>query len=300
MTDQTVASPNLRKAIIVKLQGGLGNQIFQYMAGRALSDLRAAPLYCLADEGNVHASQLELVGLTPAYVSLPDYMIRRGRKRRDSLPMDFVRSTLKRWPVTPVREPHFHYWDGLFDQQAGCLLTGYWQSHKYLEKLTCPVNELIDINGILQTVAPEAQALVEEGNTVCVHIRRGDYLKEPSALAVHGIIGPEYYERARTLMDAVQAPTRYLVFSDDTALAREALGHWPNTTFMDRRRQEQDLALMSRCRHHIIANSSFSWWGATLASHASQTVVAPRYWFTPQALRKNYVLDLLPDDWVLL
>ncbi|SHL22374.1 alpha-1,2-fucosyltransferase [Roseibium suaedae] len=291
---------DLKNAVVTRLQGGLGNLLFQYMAGQSLADHLNVPHHCVAGEGIGHGSALELVGIEPSYVSVPAFMIKRAGKKRDRSLTDFLRTGLGRWPLMPVREPQFHYWPGFFDLKSGCLLSGYWQSPKYFSELKTPPASIMAMNAVLNRIEPSVVSGIREGTTVCIHIRRGDYLKEPSALEVHGLIEPDYYERGHRMMEELHAPDRYLVFSDSPDLAREALGHLPKVVFMEPRPQEQDLALMSLCHHHIIANSSFSWWGAWLGRREGQTVIAPRYWFSPQTLRKKYVLDLIPDDWVLL
>lgn len=290
----------MKEAVVIRLQGGLGNLLFQYMAGRSLADHLEVPLYCVNSDGNSHGSALELLGITPAYVSVPPSLIKRVGRGRDSSLADLARSSFGGWPLRPVREPHFHYWPGFFDLGPGCLLSGYWQSAKYFAHLKETPAAMIDLSSVLQRTEGPVLDTMAVGTSVCIHIRRGDYLKEPSALEVHGLVEPEYYERAHAVMEKLHGPERYLVFSDSPDLAREALGHLPKLIFMEGRPQEQDLALMSRCQHHIIANSSFSWWGAWLGGGSDQTVIAPRYWFSPQTLRHKYVLDLIPDDWILL
>lgn len=292
--------PDLDRAVVMRLMGGLGNLLFQYLAGRALADYLEAPFYCLAGEGNIHGSQLGLVGIEPDYITLPDAMVRRAGKGRDRSAGDYLRTLFGQWPLTPVREPHFHFWPGFFDLKPGCLLSGYWQSPKYFQSLQADLSRHVDLSGILAAADDDARKTVSDGVTVSVHIRRGDYLRQPEALAVHGIVETSFYDRARKVIEGLHKPDRFVVFSDNPTLAREALSHWTDTVFMDNRPQEQDLALMTLCSHHIIANSSFSWWGATLNKAEAPTVIAPRYWFTPEVLHTRYVLDLLPDDWILV
>jgi hypothetical protein len=90
------------------------------------------------------------------------------------------------------------------------------------------------------------------------------------------------------------------VFSDELEAAREVFAEWPDTVFISGNSQEEDLLLMSRCRHHIIANSSYSWWAAWLSPNPDKLVIAPRLWFSRQRMLNTFVLDLFPENWILL
>ena len=292
----TSTKPDLDKIIVTKLQGGLGNILFQYLAGLALAQKHECPLFCAQDGGIMHQSGLELVGIEPDYIDLPDPLMRRSRRRKDRRLGDHLRTMLRLWPLKPVSEPHFHYWPALsaYPRAFCCQDIGK----------ACAILHLLQINlPILSSCSPFLrcdQSLVSQlssGNTVSVHIRRGDFLKNPEAMAVHGIVEADYYDRARQQLEGTVKPDLYCVFSDAPDVAKDMLSHWDRTLFIEGNKQQQDLALMSCCKHNIIANSSFSWWGAMLNRNCDKQVFAPRNWFAPEALKRRSLADLFPEGW---
>ena len=140
---------------------------------------------------------------------------------------------------------------------------------------------------------------------VSVHVRRGDYLK-PGTHEVHGILGrsPFYRQVFDRLENVVGHESEVFIFSDDPAAAEQVLNFIPGSRLNhvrgDPERPWEDMALMARCRHHVIANSSFSWWGAWLNPSADKIVVAPRAWFAATELSKRNTNDLYPAGWILV
>jgi hypothetical protein len=139
---------------------------------------------------------------------------------------------------------------------------------------------------------------------VSVHIRRGDYLN-PGTAEFHGILGEPYYRQAIDRIEAALGEgIDFFIFSDDPAAAEQVLNFVPkprlNHVRGDPQRPWEDMALMARCRHHVTANSSFSWWGAWLNRSPDKVVVAPRAWFAPTELKKLNMTDLYPPGWILV
>jgi hypothetical protein len=137
-------------------------------------------------------------------------------------------------------------------------------------------------------------------NAVSLHVRRGDYVSNPDSSRVHGLCGADYHQAAvRRIAEVVPQPHLF-VFSDDPqwAAGNLHLDH-PATivTGNDTRRDYEDLHLMSLCKHHIVANSSFSWWGAWLDTNPDKIVIAPERWF---AHEQHDTRDLLPPTWQVI
>ena len=135
---------------------------------------------------------------------------------------------------------------------------------------------------------------------MALHVRRGDYASNPETQRVHGFCSPDYYRRAIDTVAARVADPRVFVFSDDPEWAERHLVLDHPTTIVRNaapNAELDDFRMLARCRHHIIANSSFSWWGAWLASHPTQVVVAPAPWF---AVDTYDTRDLLPAGWLRL
>jgi hypothetical protein len=135
-------------------------------------------------------------------------------------------------------------------------------------------------------------------------VRRGDYLNHGTA-EFHGILGESYYREAIDRIDvALGEGADFFIFSDDPAAAEQVLNFMPRSrlthVYGDAERPWEDMALMARCRHHVTANSSFSWWGAWLNRSPDKIVVAPRAWFAPAELKKRNTADLYPPGWILV
>jgi hypothetical protein len=175
-------------------------------------------------------------------------------------------------------------------------LNGYWQSHRYFESVADVIRS--ELRSPAAPLASNQDWLdrIRQTNSVCLHVRRGDYL-EPSLLEYRGVCQPSYYVSAICrIRERVKNPV-FFVFSDDLIWCRKNL-LTDDMIFVDANTCEDavdELHLMAACRHHIIANSSFSWWAAFLAQHATQVVIAPYPWFTHIAAP-----DLLPERWMKL
>lgn len=291
--------------VISQIIGGLGNQMFQYAAGRALALRRGVPLLLdLSDFTGYQLHQgfeLERVFSCRVDVATPQEMRTvlgwqspRHVRRVISRPsLRFLRNR------SFIVEPHYHYWPRLSEVPQPCYLRGYWQTERYF------ADELETIRADFTFCQPLTDSNIELAeeiratNAVSLHVRRGDYVSNLKAQATHGVCSLDYYRAAiKYICDRVEAP-RYFVFSDDMDWVRDNLKIIYPCHYVDHNRGMEsfnDMRLMSLCRHHIIANSSFSWWGAWLNPRADKLVVAPKKWFA----NSNNTKDLLPTGWVAL
>jgi hypothetical protein len=172
-------------------------------------------------------------------------------------------------------------------------LGGYFQSYKYIDPVKKELRDLFEGDPWLVSETDKAYAklgLLPDEPTVAVHVRRGDYLLYPRK---HPVQDVAYY---RTAMDIVNkgGRCRAVVFSDDIAWCKQHLGI-PRAVYSEGNPAIVDMMLMMRMHHNIIANSSFSWFGAYLNDHEDKVVVAPRKWFGPDGPRQH---DLIPPEWV--
>jgi hypothetical protein len=196
------------------------------------------------------------------------------------------------------REAGFFYDEGIRAVNPPARLEGYFQSERYFEDVaeviradfTPPADELGRLDDL-------ASRLLPSGPKVALHVRRGDYTN-PATMAVHGLMGPDYYARARHLLAERTGPSAVCVFTDDPAWVRANLGLPADSVFVSEhtRSAVEDLILMSRCSHHITANSSFSWWGAWLNPKPDKVVVTPSRWFQPTSGLDTR--DLRPAGWL--
>lgn len=285
--------------ITTRLIGGLGNQMFQYAAGRALSVRTGLPLMlditALSKRSHrdydLGAFKLEARTFRRPGEGKPDFLSRAAM----ALHLDGPRPA-----SAPIyTEPHFHYDQGHARLSGPCVLDGYWQSERYF----------MDIAGqIRQEFVPsrndhrvhQAQARLQSPAAVSLHIRRGDYVSNPEVARFHGLCDLDYYRQA---MDTVLAHTPdavFHVFSDDPAWVQAEFPRgyrWELAEDWSNKAPWVDLWLMSRCSHHIIANSSYSWWGAWLNPSTEKRVIAPARWFKEA---NHDTSDILPASWIRL
>ena len=282
--------------IIVRITGGLGNQLFQYAAGFALSERLGVELKLdLSAYGQEGLRQFQLDKFHTTIH--PATMHETAPYTRLSL---LQRAYYRLWPPyrrPAYKQPGFAYDPNFARAGDNRYLKGYWQSWKFFE----PVSDQLRNQYRLQDehtrqVAAFAESL-RERETVSVHIRRGDY-NNPEALAYHGLLPAAYYNAALHKIGELHPGAEILFFSDDIEWVRDNVHtNLPHSfiTGVRSRTALEDFHLMQHCRHHIIANSSFSWWAAWLNPNSEKTVIAPKAWF---ATTKNETRDIIPPAWI--
>lgn len=305
--------------ITVTVLGGLGNQMFQYAAAKALACKHGVEL--VIDESAFRSYALrsylldrlripEAVGpIAKSSVGAPvrtqNFAAMRWRNRADRLLKRVGMAGVPQPPAT-YSEQQFQFDPGFFSLGGSISLFGYFQSERYFIDVA---DKLRDYFRPREAMGPQAQAMAEQiarsRMPVSVHIRRGDYVKSAETARVHGSLGVAYYKKAlRVIQGLLDIQVTVFVFSDDPTDAETVLNFIPREHLVHARgdpdRPWEDMALMAQCRHHVIANSSFSWWGAWLNPSAEKIVIAPRDWFTPGELRQRNTCDLHPPAWILI
>lgn len=292
--------------IIVRLIGGLGNQMFQYSLGRTMSLKWHSDLYL-----DVTSLVNPLPNNTPRSYELDKFHIKANIASSDLLKwVSFSRIDTVRFGIRSLfsGETVFKYIKEKthdFDREILSLpdnvyLNGYWQSEKYFNRIPDIIRKDLSFVNPPSAINQEVLEEIVECNSVSVHIRRGDYVSNPKTRDTHGVIGSEYYGKALNLIDKKVKEPEVFVFSDDIQWARENLKTELPLHFIDHNGMEkgfEDLRLMSHCKHHIIANSSFSWWGAWLGKRDGQVVVSPARWFNTRSCNFS---DRLPSGWVVV
>ncbi len=176
-------------------------------------------------------------------------------------------------------------------------LQGYWQSEEYFKEIEQTIRSEFEVKLPPTGKNLEFADWVKSCQSVSVHVRRGDYVSDPSTRKVHGLCPLEYYQMSiGELAEELNDP-QFFVFSDDPGWARDNLRPGYPVHIVDHNSPEtpwEDLRLMSLCHHHIIANSTLGWWGAWLSRNPDKIVIAPDRWF---ALAGLSVPDLLPKEW---
>jgi len=282
--------------ILVYLEGGLGNQLFQYAAGRALADFHQASLklvirgYSRFKESRIYKLHHYNIAATVA-TSRQEWLIRLSNPLRYLGP----------WHQRPrIVERRFRFNPEILAAPDNVCLAGHWQSEKYFLAIESILHHEFTLKNDLDGENLRFSRLISQTSAVSLHIRRGDYVSDPAKLAFHGCCPPDYYRAAIDQMRELVDSPHLFVFSDDLDWAERHLVTGCPTTFVRHNgeaRDYEDLRLMSQCQHHIIANSSFSWWGAWLCKNPGKQVIAPKNWFDGA---KNDTSDLIPASWMQL
>ena len=287
------------------MQGGIGNQMFQYAAGRALSILMQQPFFLdLQDFRGYSLHQgFQLNDVFNLDVSTADeQMLNTKLGFRNQ---KFLRKLLKRPLFKFMRgsqfviEPHYHYWQELNTYRSCAYLYGYWQSEKYFQSIKSIIRSDFKFLHALDSRNALLADEIQNSLSVSVHIRRGDYLSNYRTSKIMHTCEPDYYQRAITHLSEQLNKPKFYIFSDDIAWVKDHLSVPAETIFIEHnigKESYRDMQLMSLCKHNITANSSFSWWGAWLNDNPNKLVVVPRKWFVNNINDQ----DLVPDKWVRL
>lgn len=284
--------------IITKIIGGLGNQMFQYAAGRSLALANGCRLKLDIsgfDKYAIHNGyELGRFNIKAEIAGVEEVSRFVGSSPRIAR---FVRKMTGLGKKSYYLERDFAFDAGFFDKIPPVYLDGYWQSSKYFEPCAAKIREELTVSHPLVGGNAEVAKQIARVNSVSIHIRRGDYVANRATNKVHGFVGVEYYKEAmQRIYKEVRTPW-FFVFSDDLAWARSNLGLVDNVTFVDHNTgasSYEDMRLMSLCQHHIIANSSFSWWAAWLGYHPAKQVLYPSNWF---ATEEKDISSLCPAAW---
>jgi hypothetical protein len=291
--------------IISRLIGGLGNQMFQYATGFALAcRIRQMHGLDVSDFENYHLHQgFELERVFTITSKLADkgqvsdlLGWRKGKRTKRVLSLPLFKGLRGcRFLV----EPHFNYWVGMSSLKGDKYLSGYWQSERYFLDVQERIRKEFSFKKPLEGVNAQLANAMGNATSVSVHVRRGDYLTNPQNHGLMYVAEPAYYQAAIShIVDIVKKPEFY-VFSDDIAWTKENIVFdYPCTYISHNSRSDSyiDMQLMSKCQNHIIANSTFSWWGAWLNPCRKKIVIAPKLWFR-NGLPDQ---DLIPSDWTRL
>jgi hypothetical protein len=285
-------------AVGVHIYGGLGNQLFQYACGRALA-LRCGGTLQL-DNRDFHAGHGQIFGLHHFNIAAksdedPDWPPAKKNGMRYLL-----WRYLKLSPVL-VRERSAAFDPSVLTLKGNSWLHGYWQSERYFEDFSDQIRDELAITTAPSERNRQLLAEIRDLPAISLHIRRGDYVSDRKAHAVHGTCSLDYYQEAvRRIADKMTSDPVVFVFSDEPDWAKQHLDLPQETRFLDHNDSQfnyEDLRLMAACGHHIIANSSFSWWGAWLNPSAEKTVIAPARWFADPAVTNP---EITPSSWIRL
>lgn len=291
--------------IYVRLLGGLGNQMFQYATARRLAAKHNTQLVL-----DTSSYQVKNKDETPRHFEIDCFSIdaivadtsvlNRLQATREPNPLQKLKHKLIGNPITLIGEEGFPVNSAVMKAADETYLIGYWQSEKYFQDI-CD----IILKDFSFTTKPDAentkmadQIKDKKATAVSLHVRRGDYVTNQHANTFHGTSPMEYYQKAVDLMAKKVQKPHFFIFSDDPAWTQENLKTGHPTTYVtnnDGDKGFEDMRLMMQCQHHIIANSSFSWWGAWLNPSTEKIVMAPKTWFLDPSVDTR---DIYAEGWI--
>lgn len=283
-----------KSTITVSMSGGLGNQMFQYAAARSLA-LKSGSELCLDlafyDPRRHRSYELGVFPLAPHRLIAPPAGWFFARLRRAVSP---ALAQIHSNGTGHYREPHYHYDPAFESLKPPVHIRGYFQSPRYFADHAPNLRVELAPPEPWDQESREIARQMQGQEAAAVHIRRGDYVSNPKTNRQYFLCDSDYYTAA---MAAVPADTCFFVFSDDIPWAKAHLPPSRRIVFVggDHRRPAlADLWLMARARHHIIANSTLSWWGAWLAGPGTGVTIAPARWFKKPGIVDR---DLIPGEW---
>lgn len=325
--------------LIVKINGGLGNQLFLYAAGYSLAKRLNVPLKLdlsffeikeseeitvrnyLLSKFNIPqpeiAVQQEIFNEIGQYEKFKSYL-------KSFAPVMTAWRLLKKNPVSsklikivkgdpkPVdQDSHIYIQysylpvdDYFFQMKDITYIYGSFMSEHYFKDYADDIRSFFSLKEPLSKLGESnLNEIRKHKNAISFHVRRGDYVSQSEVQALNGSTSLDYYKRAVALMQKMYGDDiHFFAFSDDPEYIRQTFEFLPNKTVItgDVEYPHEDIYLMSQCKHHIIANSTFSWWGAWLNPNKDKTVIAPRWWFSRETMKTHNTMDVCPEGWLMI
>ena len=287
--------------IIVHLKGGLGNQLFQYAAARSLAHIHNTMVkldttsYYYGGPRQFelcHFNIQENIAATAEIQKLTEVKQNRLQKLLHLL----LHSHPKLSP-NHVRYNKVQYNADFLKLPDNIYLEGYFESEKYFINIADTIRNEFKVKNELNGKNKDIAEMMQNVQSVNICVRRGDFVTDPKANLTHGVCSLDYYYHCIEQINLKIERPHFFVFSDDIDWCRNNLKVKYPVNYVDHQQDKpyENLRLMSFCRHHIIANSTFPWWGAWLADNKDKIVFAPEKWFAKTDINTE---GMIPDNWI--
>ncbi|MGZ6540009.1 MAG: alpha-1,2-fucosyltransferase, partial [Bacteroidia bacterium] len=286
--------------------GGLGNQMFQYAFGKSLAlkhnvnlklDISALNDKSIKEEYTIRNFALGNFNVHADLASaqeIKQFVKNKAGKLIDLASLYFPFKAENFY----LREPSFSFFKKAFNAPANSYVDGYWQTEEYFSSIR---KELLKELSPIKSLSPESILIADKmrkGESVSIHVRRGDYISIPQNNVLFETCSESYYYEAIKMIRNKFPDSFFYIFSDEPEWFKNNIRIDFPVEFVTHNIREnsyEDLVLMSLCKHNIIANSSFSWWGAWLNENPDKIVIAPKHWFKDKS--KN-TKNLIPQKWI--
>ena len=283
--------------IIIKIIGGLGNQMFLYAYAKSLEqkgykvkiDISAFEIYKL--HGGYQLDKYNI-----------DLAVSSKVENENFYKNNFFFKVLRRigfYKPNILKEKNLLFDSKFLELEDENYIEGYFQSEKYFKSIRTILLEQFTVGQELSSYAVKIKnKILNTHNSCSVHIRRGDFTNQQN-INIHGVCELEYYQKSIQYLQEIYENLEFFIFSDDIAWVKDNLS-LESAIYVKSTRgmiPHEDMYLMSLCQHNIIANSSFSWWGAWLNRYENKIVIAPKRWFADDDLEQQSQ-DIVCDGWI--
>ena len=279
----------LKNKLIISLKGGFGNQLFQVVNGINLSKKFNKKLVIdLSSFNKMNFSrntkrnyELDFLNFNYEKINYLSFFFKFYSKFSKNL--------------VYIKEKNFNFHPIVLEENKSYFIEGYWQSYKYFENNKSDICKFFDKtkNNLIHN---SFSKIIKRYNSVCVHIRRGDYVNDINTNRFHGLCDINYYKKAIALMKERTPNAKFFFFSDDIHFLNKNFGKNKDYIIVSNEKNNliDEFVMMLSCNNFILANSSFSWWAAFLSSNFNKTVIAPSKWFNANINTS----DLIPKEWI--
>lgn len=288
--------------IVVRLKGGLGNQLFQYAAGRHLAHINNTEL--IVDTSVLESPESDKIprvyelGIFNVKCTLADEKIVNQFHGTEFSAYDRAMTKLFSFGKNKkYRYDGFGFDEHLLELRGNYYLCGYFMSDKYFKAIEDIIRKELVIKPESLPAENEISQQIRQTNSVAVHIRRGDYIRNLSSMEAHGLCSKDYYSKSiEYLKNTLGENAHYFIFTDDEAWIKKEMNWDIPYTLVSNKSTVEDFYWMSLCKHAIIANSTFSWWAAWLISNPDKIVIMPKHWTNNV---RSEEIKLNPKNWIL-
>jgi hypothetical protein len=294
--------------VIVQISNGLGNQMFMYALGRSISYRNNVELkldLSIYDSGHHSVYFLDKFNIQAGIATREEVESFKPKrwKLHKWIPYEINRRMMPMRKRKFVRERTYRFDPEVMKIRDNAYLLGFWACEKYFKDIR---EVLLQDFTLINSPNEKNREVLDEMascDSISLHIRRGKYVSDPRARRTFGALPVEYYQRGLDYIAERVSNPRVFVFSHEMDWVKENLKTNLPLRYVDHNppaEYYEDLRLIKACKHHVIPNSTFTWWGAWLCKYPGKIVVAPRYWFAPEKAERGGDAEVFPDEWIRL